>query len=267
MIELNRIYNEDCLEGMKRIPDGSVDMVLCDLPYGTTQLKWDVRLPFDKLWEQWLRVCKSNAAIVLFSSQPFTTDLINSNRKMFKYEIIWKKTQRTGFFDAKKRPLRLHENILLFYDKQPTYNPQRVIKDNAIGVGRRWGNSDFNKTNGGFVGKVGKEKAETYYYEEKGWRYPTDVIEYSNWHGVLFGNTDRYIKHPTKKPVDLCEYLIKTYTNEGELVLDNCMGSGTTAVAAVKENRHYIGFELSKEYFDKACERIKNEQRQLKLDL
>ena len=263
MIELNKIYNEDCLEGMKRIPDGSVDMVLCDLPYGTTQLKWDVRLPFDKLWEQWLRVCKPNAAIVLFSSQPFTTDLINSNRKMFKYEIIWKKTQRTGFFDAKKRPLRLHENILLFYDKQPTYNPQRVIKDNAIGVGRRRGNNDFKKTNGGFVGKVGKEKAETYYYEEKGWRYPVDVIEFSNWNGALFGNTDRSVKHPTQKPVDLCEYLIKTYTNEGDTVLDNCMGSGTTAVACINRGRNFIGFELDKGYWEISQQRIAEAKQQL----
>ena len=258
MIGLNKIYNEDCLEGMKRIPDGSVDMVLCDLPYGTTQLKWDTIIPFDKLWEQYLRVCKTNAAIVLFSSQPFTTDLINSNRKMFKYEIIWKKTQRTGFFDAKKRPLRLHENILLFYGKQPTYNPQRVIKDNAVGVGRRRGNSDFMKTNGGFVGKVGKEKAETYYYEEKGWRYPTDVIKFSNWNGALFGNTDRSVKHPTQKPVDICEYLIKTFSNEGETVLDNCMGSGTTAVACINTGRNFIGFELDKNYYDISQERIYN---------
>ena len=253
---LNRIYNEDCLEGMKRIPDGSVDMVLCDLPYGTTILKWDICLPFDKLWEQWLRVCKSNAAIVLFSAQPFATDLINSNRKMFRYEIIWKKTMGTGFFNAKKCPLRLHENILLFYNKLPTYNPQKVIKDNAIGVGRRRGNSDFKKTNGGFVGKVRKEKAETYYYEEKGWRYPTDVIEFSNWNGALFGNTDRSVKHPTQKPVDLCEYLIKTYTNEGETVLDACMGSGTTAVACINQGRNFIGFELDENYWQISQQRV-----------
>ena len=257
MIELNTIYNEDCLEGMKRIPDGSVDMVLCDLPYGTTQLKWDSCLPFDKLWEQWLRVCKTNAAIVLFSSQPFTTDLINSNRKMFKYEIIWKKTQRTGFFNAKKQPLRLHENILIFYQKQPTYNPQTSIKKDAFGIGRRRGNSDFKKTNGGFVGKVGREKAESYYYEEKGWRYPTDVIEFSNWNGALFGNTNRSVKHPTQKPLDLCEYLIKTFTNEGETVLDNCMGSGTTAVACINTKRNFIGFELDKGYWEISQQRIK----------
>lgn len=256
MIELNKIYNEDCLKGMKRIPDGSVDMVLCDLPYGTTQLKWDICLPFDKLWEQWLRVCKTNAAIVLFSSQPFTTDLINSNRKMFKHEIIWKKTQPTGFYDAKKRPLRLHENILIFYQKQPTYNPQLVIKKNAVGIGRRRGNSDSKKTDGNFVGKVGKENAETWFYEEKGLRYPTDVIEFSNWNGALFGDTSRCKKHPTAKPVELCEYLIKTYTNEGDTVLDNCMGSGTTAVAAVNTGRNFIGFETDTEYCRIANERL-----------
>lgn len=265
VIELDRIYNQNCLDGMKLIPDGSVDAVICDLPYGTTQLKWDVCLPFDRLWEQWLRVCKTNAAIVLFSSQPFTTDLINSNRKMFKYEIIWKKTQPTGFYDAKKRPLRLHENILIFYQKQPTYNPQLVIKENAVGVGRRRRNSDSKKTNGGFVGKVGKEKEETYYYEEKGLRYPTDVIEFSNWNGALFGNTDRSVKHPTQKPVDLLRYLVRTYTNEGDTVLDNCMGSGTTAVACIKEKRHFIGFELCEDYYKQAAQRIKNEKAQVKL--
>ena len=262
MIELNKIYNEDCLEGMKRIPDGSVDMVLCDLPYGTTQLTWDVCLPFDKLWEQWLRVCKTNAAIVLFSSQPFTTDLINSNRKMFKYEIIWKKTQKTGFFNAKKQPLRIHENILIFYQKQPTYIPQKF---HVKSTGRIRKNSDFKKTNGNFVGKVSSKSAEAWYYHDDGTRYPTDVVEFSNWNGALFGNTENATKHPCQKPVDICEYLIKTYTNEGELVLDNCMGSGTTAVACIREKRNYIGFETNAEYYNTACERIENEKAQLRL--
>ena len=241
---------------MKRIPDGSVDMVLCDLPYGTTQLKWDICLPFNKLWKQWLRVCKTNAAIVLFSSQPFTTDLINSNRKMFKYEIIWHKTQPTNFYNAKKQPLRIHENILLFYQKQPTYNPNIITIQNAKGIGRKRGNSLDKKNNIGFVGKVGREKAESYCYEEKGTRYPIDIVCYSNWNGALFGNTERRIKHPTSKPVELCEYLIKTYTNEGDTVLDNCMGSGTTAVAAIKTGRKFIGFEINKEYCITANERI-----------
>ncbi len=256
MMELNKIYNEDCLEGMKRIPDGSVDMVLCDLPYGTTQLKWDVRLPFDKLWEQWLRVCKTNAAIVLFSSQPFTTDLINSNRKMFKYEIVWKKTQATGFFNAKKAPLRIHENIIVFYDRLPTYNPIKQQKKGHVIVGRKKRNSDYKKITGGFMGKVGLGKADTWEYTEDGTRYPTDVIEYSNWNGALFGNLDRSVKHPTQKPVDLCEYLIKTYTNEGDTVLDNCMGSGTTAVACINTGRNFIGFEIDEGYWKTSQQRI-----------
>lgn len=245
MIELNTIYNEDCLEGMKRIPDGSVDMVLRDLPYGTTQLKWDVRLPFDKLWEQWLRVCKTNAAIVLFSSQPFTTDLINSNRKMFRYEIIWEKTVKSLFLSANKRPLKQHENIIVFYRKQPTYNP---IKSHVDEKARKR------------VNKVSRSKLyggdkETYYTSD-GTRFPSDIIKFSNWNGALFGNTDRNVAHPTNKPVDLCEYLIKTYTNEGETMLDNCMGSGTTAVACINTGRNFIGFELDKGYWEISQQRI-----------
>lgn len=256
MIELNKIYNEDCLEGMNRIHDKSVDMVLCDLPYGTTQLTWDKCLPLNLLWQHWLRVCKPAAPVVLFSSQPFTTDLINSNRKMFKYEIIWEKTQRTNFFNAKKQPLRLHENILVFYRLQPTYNPQIMIKEDAHGIGRKRGNSDFMKTNGGFVGKVGHEKAESYYYEEKGWRYPVDVVHFSNWNGSLFGNKEKSVKHPTQKPLPLLEYLIKTYTNEGDIVLDSCMGSGSTAVAAINTKRNFIGFEIIEDYYDISQKRL-----------
>lgn len=253
MIEFNTIYNEDCLEGMKRIPDGSVDMVLCDLPYGTTQLKWDSCLPFDKLWEQWLRVCKINAAIVLFSSQPFTTDLINSNRKMFKYEIIWEKTCASGFLDARRKPMKIHENILVFYQKQPTYNP---IKSNVIEPYKQ-------RVQTGMSQHYGRTRGNCI-YENDGTRFPKDVIKFSNWNGGLFGKTYQHY-HPTQKPVDLCEYLINTYTNEGDIVLDNCMGSGTTAIACIKEKRNFIGFELNEEYYNIACERIKNEQEQLKL--
>lgn len=245
MIKLNTIYNEDCLEGMKRIPDGSVDMVLCDLPYGTTQLKLDTCLPFDKLWEQWLRVCKTNAAIVLFSSQPFTTDLINSNRKMFRYEIIWEKTMKSLFLSANKRPLKQHENIVVFYRKQPTYNPIKSHVDEKART--RLNKVSRSKLYGGY-----KES----YYTSDGTRYPSDIIKFSNWNGALFGNKDRNVAHPTNKPVDLCEYLIKTYTNEGELVLDNCMGSGTTAVACVNTGRNFIGFELDEGYWQISQQRI-----------
>lgn len=262
--QLDTIYNEDCLQGMQRIPDGSVDMVLCDLPYGTTQLEWDVCLPLERLWEQWLRVCKVNAAIVLFSAQPFTTDLINSNRKLFKYEIIWEKTLPTGFYNAKKRPLKIHENILVFYRKQPVYNPLKIYKPEKA-TNRIIMNSASKIKDGNFVGKVNQESYNQWNYICDGTRYPTDIIQFSNWSGALFGNVDRNIKHPTNKPVELCEYLIKTYTYEGDTVLDNCMGSGTTAIACIKEKRHFVGFELNKEYFDYACNRIKAEQSNLTL--
>lgn len=256
----NKIYNEDCLEGMKRIPSGSVDMVLCDLPYGTTQLKWDICLPFDKLWGHWLRVCKTNAAIVLFSSQPFTTDLINSNRKLFRYEIIWDKVTKTNFYDAHRRPMKSHENILVFYQKQPTYNP---IKHSIGHIDRKpRKNSDFAVTSGNFVGKVNTRKAEEYLYKDDGTRFPGTIIQISNWNGALFGDTRRCKKHPTAKPVELFEYLIKTYTNKGDTVLDNCMGSGTTAVAAVNTGRNFIGFETDADYFRIANERVEQKPLQ-----
>lgn len=261
MIELNKNYNEDCLEGMNRISDVSVDMVLCDLPYGTTQLKWDVCLPLDQLWEQWLRVSKTNAAIVLFSSQPFTTDLINSNRKMFKYEIVWDKVTKTNFYDAHRRPMKSHENILVFYRKQPTYNPQKQRV--GAGTGRVRTNSDFAVTNGHFVGTCNRVSAENYRYVDDGTRFPGTIIQFCNWNGALFGDTKRAVKHPTQKPVELCEYLIKTYTNEGDTVLDNCMGSGTTAVACLNTGRNFIGFELDEKYWNLASERVVSAQRQL----
>lgn len=227
MIELKQ---GDCLELMKEIPDGSVDMILCDLPYGTTKLEWDIRIPFEPLWEQYNRIIKQNGAIVLFSSQPFTTDLINSQRKLFRYEIIWEKTQRTGFYNANKMPLRCHENILVFYKKLPTYNPQKYelsddyIKNHCTSIGRTRKVSDWHYCAGNFVGRCSKEKAENYSYTDDGTRFPTDVIKFSNWNGTLFGNKSKSVNHPTQKPAPLLEYLIKTYTNEGNTVLDNCMG-------------------------------------------
>lgn len=242
---INKIFNEDCLIGMNRIPDGVVDLVVCDLPYGTTAIQWDTIIPFEPLWEQYKRVCKPNAAILLFSAQPFTTDLINSNRKMFRYEIIWKKSQKSGFLSANKRPLRAHENIIVFYQKQPTYNPLFSFveekKRTRIQSAKRM--QHYNKCNG-------------YEYTNNGTRYPSDVIEFSSWNGALFGNNSAAVKHPTQKALPLIEYLIKTYSNEGDLVLDNCMGSGTTAVAAINTGRRFVGFETNKEYFDYANDRI-----------
>jgi site-specific DNA-methyltransferase (adenine-specific) len=237
---INRIINGDCLEVMQGIPSGSIDMVLCDLPYGTTNIEWDKPLPLTPLWEQYERIIKASGVIALFSAQPFTTDLINSNRKLFRYEVIWEKTQPTGFLNAKKMPLRKHENILIFYKKLPTFNPQ-FTKVQRSDIGR-------TRLNGTGSQQYQKYMKPDWSYTENGERYPTDVIKFSNWNGALFGKTDKTRKHPTAKPAALFEYLIKTYTNEGDLVLDNCIGSGTTAVAAINTGRNFVGIELSKEY-------------------
>ena len=229
------LLNGDCLELMKNIPDKSIDMILCDLPYGTTANKWDTVIPFDKLWEQYKRIIKDNGAILLFSQMPFGASLIMSNPKMFRYEWIWEKNQAAGFLNAKKMPLRKHENILVFYKHLPTYNPQGLIKlDEPI---QEEGSANRNGKNYGVADKS---------FIRTHTNYPTDIITFSKDSGY----------HPTQKPVDLLEYLIKTYTNEGDLVLDNCMGSGSTGVACVNTNRDFIGMELNEEYFKIACERI-----------
>lgn len=237
----------DCLKLMKEIPDKSIDMILCDLPYGTTQLEWDVKIPFESLWKEYNRIIKDNGAILLFACQPFETDLINSNRKMFRYEWIWKKTTKSGFLDAKRKPLKSHENIVVFYKHRPTYNPQMYTVHTT---------------------KIGKKKKATKAmeqyrkdiklteYEETGKRYPADVIEFSSWNGAIYGNNKNAVKHPTQKPVPLLEYLIKTYTNEDDTVLDNCMGSGSTGVACINTKRNFIGFEKNKTFFEIAENRI-----------
>lgn len=242
-MEIDNIYNMDCLEGMKQIPDGTIDAVICDLPYGTTQNAWDSVIPLDAMWEQYRRIVKPNGAIVLFSGQPFTSALVMSNPDMFKYEWIWEKNRPTGFLNANRTPLRIHENVCVFYDKPPTYNPQGLIyKPKKV---RR------SKTGDNY----GTTRSNEYINEYE--NYPTDIVDFDLDIGDTF--------HPTQKPVDLLRYLVLTYTNEGDTVLDNCMGSGTTAIACIKERRHFIGFELSKEYFDKAVRRIKAEQAQLTL--
>lgn len=241
---INKIFNEDCLIGMNRIPNGAIDLVICDLPYGTTDLEWDTVIPFDSLWKQYKRVCNPNAAILLFSAQPFTTDLINSNRKMFRYEIIWEKTLAVGFLNAKKIPLKAHENICVFYSKMPTYNP---IKTYIKETYRR-------RKQSGVAKQYSKTRGETI-YENDGTRFPRDVVKFSNFTDTGFSGKGNHI-HPTQKPVPLIEYLIKTYSNDGDLVLDNCIGSGTTAVAAINTGRRFVGFETNREYFDYANDRI-----------
>ena len=237
-LELNRVYHMDCLEGMKLLPDKSIDMILCDLPYGMTACKWDSVIPFEPLWEQYERVIKDNGAIVLTASQPFTTMLINSNIKLFKYCWVWEKEQGVNFLMAKKQPLKVHEDICVFYKKQCIYNPQMTMGKPYIS----------GKGNSGEVtGKV--KKIQT---KNTGTRYPKSIIRFNRERGL----------HPTQKPVALFEYLIKTYTNEGEIVLDNCMGSGTTAVACELNNRKWIGFEIESKYVEVTNKRL--EQVRLK---
>jgi site-specific DNA-methyltransferase (adenine-specific) len=232
---LDQIWQGDCLQVMDVIEDKSVDMVLTDLPYGVTaRNKWDVVIPLEPLWEQYKRVIKENGVIVLTAIQPFTSVLVISNPEMFKYEWIWEKQQGTGFLNAKKQPLRNHESVLVFYDNQPTYNPQ-FTKGKPYKCKSGIGSSNYGKQ----VSVI---------TDSDGSRYPLTVQKFSY---------DGKKEHPTQKPVALFEYLIKTYTNESDTVLDSCIGSGTTAIACKMTNRHYIGIELSQEYCQIAEQRIK----------
>ena len=235
------LWNGDCLELMKNIPDKSIDMILCDLPYGTTQNKWDSIIPLDKLWEQYERIIKYNGMICLTSSEPFTNKLINSKPKQFKYyDLVWDKVSTTGFLNAKRQPLRRHEQIICFYKKQTTYNPIMEIR------GKPRNKGSYNKKQGDGDMCYGKFENITSFNNEY---YPTSVIQISN-------ASQKGKVHPTQKPVELLEYLIKTYTNEEEIVLDNCMGSGSTGVAALNLHRKFIGMELDEKYFNIARERI-----------
>lgn len=240
---IDYIEQGDCLELMKRIPDGSIDMILCDLPYGITQNKADVIIPFEPLWNQYNRIIKDNGAIVLFGQGTFFVDLINSNRKMYRYDLVWNKQLTSGFLNAKRMPLRQHEQVAIFYKKLPTYNPQFTHGNPLHAKGSAYKDKPVNNQNYGAFEAVGDNRAGSV---EK---YPTSILSFAKPHPSVS-------QHRTQKPVDLLEYLIKTYTNEGNIVLDNCMGSGSTCVAAVNTNRHYIGFEMDKKYFQIAKKRI-----------
>ena len=240
MIELNKIYNEDCLEGMKRIPDKSVDMILCDLPYGTTACKWDTIIPFEPLWEQYERVIKDNGTIVLTASQPFTSALVMSNPSMFRYSLVWDKVATASGVLAKKQPLKSHEDVNVFYKKQPKYNPQMV-------EGKQWARGGKVRSTPKIYGE--KKEIGLPTSDKTNMKYPKSVLTISN--ANRLGRL-----HPTQKPVALFEYLIRTYTNENETILDNCMGSGTTAIACINTNRNFIGFELDENYHTVANERI-----------
>ena len=240
-----QLYNGDCLDVMDNIGDKSIDMILADLPYGTTSCKWDSIIDFDLLWEQYERIIKNNGAIVLFGSQPFTSKLIISNIDLFRYEIIWQKERPTNFMLGKKQIMKYHENILVFYKKQPTYNPileKRLEKNKRNNIPRNITSEVWDITDDD------KYAERTVIGGSKDWIYPISVQEFSMERGL----------HPTQKPTKLLEYLIKTYTNENEVVLDNVMGSGSTGVACANTNRNFIGIELDKEYFEIAKARIEN---------
>lgn len=265
-----QLYLGNCLVEMKKIADGSVDLILCDLPYGTTDrkgienkgdnrvLSWDTVIPLEQLWEQYRRVLKSTGAVVLTADQPFTSQLVLSNLEWFKYEWIWKKKRTTGFLHANARPMKETEDILVFSplgasgcskkaNKNMTYNPQGLIekkvkkKNNAKRLGKFLHQPEH-------MGAGNKLLHETE-YEQKYTNYPSEIIEFG---------LDRNVVHPTQKPVELMEYLIRTYSNKGETILDNCMGSGTTGVACMNTNRNFIGIEMDENYYKIAEERIKN---------
>ena len=233
----NNIYNMDCLEGMKLIADGSIDMILCDLPYGTTQNKWDSVIPLEPLWSQYRRIIKPTGVIVLTAQMPFTATLGASNLPWLKYEWIWEKNIATGHLNANRAPMKKHESVLVFSPGKTTYHPQMTL-----GKPYRMKRQPVND-NGSNYGTITRTPTVN-----DGKRFPVSVIQFDRETGL----------HPTQKPVPLFEYLIRTYTNSGELVLDNCIGSGTTAIACLNLDRRYIGFETNAEYFAVAQERIRN---------
>ena len=247
-----KLYKGDCLEVMDRlIKEGvKVDMVLTDPPYGTTNCKWDSVIPFDKMWERVNKLIKPNGAVVLFGSEPFSSALRISNIKNYRYDLIWEKEQGTDFGNANRKPLKAHENISIFYKKQPTYNPQFT-------KGKPYTDKRTNKREMAIKNNKLEHRniiftSETIPIENKGTRYPTTVIKASREKGSMSGY------HPTQKPINLLEWLIKTYTNEGDLVLDFTMGSGSTGVACLNTNRKFIGIELDEHYFDIAKDRLEN---------
>jgi site-specific DNA-methyltransferase (adenine-specific) len=234
------VYNRDCVgeDGMSRLDKGTVSLVLCDPPFGVTKNKWDVVIPFDAMWKGYHHVCKRNAAMCLFGNQPFTSELVVSNKKEFRYGLVWEKNKFSDFLNAKRKPMKIHEDILVFFGKQPTYNPQHTQGDPYT----RWNKQSAvdSQTN------YGKHK-ENYVKNTDGKRLPTTVLK--------FNRVERP-SHPTQKPEDLCNWLVKTYSNEGDLVLDNCLGSGTTAVSCILTGRSFVGYEKNEEYYHACVRRI-----------
>lgn len=240
-----KLLHGDCIELMKNIPDKSIDMICCDLPYGVTQNQKDIVIPFDQLWSAYERIIKDNGAIVLFGQGTFYIDLVNSNRKLFRYDLVWDKQLTSGFLNAKRMPLRQHEQIAVFYKKLPIYNPQFTQGKPLHSKGKSYITKEHKNENYGDFHMTDDSRAGS---TEK---YPTSILSFAKPHPSV-------AKHRTEKSADLLSYLIKTYTNEGALVLDNCMGSGSTGIACVNTNRNFIGIELDENYFNIAKERIES---------
>jgi site-specific DNA-methyltransferase (adenine-specific) len=242
------LFYGDCLEVMGVIPDNSIDMILCDLPYGTTACSWDIIIPFVPLWEQYNRIAKENAAMVFTASQPFTSSLVNSNINNFRYELIWEKPQGTNPLTSKIMPLKSHENILVFYRKLPTYNPQ--MEQGSPYKGFRGHNST--------IGEVYGSRKSIHRNNDEGTRYPKSILKFKQ---------EREGLHPTQKPVGLMEYLIKTFSNENEVILDNAMGSGTTGKACLNTKRSFIGIEKEKNYYDVAVKGLYEAHLRTEMDV
>ena len=238
-MEMNQVYNMDCLEGMKMIPDKAVDMILSDLPQGYTQNDWDIIVPFAELWEQYSRVIKDDGAIILFGNGMFTADLMYSKRELWRYNLIWEKTTATGFLNARRMPLRAHEDICVFYKRMPFYYPQMTSGHKPVHAYTKHTSdgTNYGKTKTGISGGGSTD------------RFPRSVLKFP---------TDKQKSkiHPTQKPIDLCAFLIKSFTDENELVLDSCTGSASIPVACILSNRKYIAFETNKKYYKMAVKRI-----------
>lgn len=230
----------DCLELMKDIPDGSIDMILCDLPYGTTACKWDTIIPFEPLWKEYERIIKQNGAIVLFGQEPFSSLLRNSNLKLYKYDWYWQKERITNVFQVKRRAGKVIEPISVFYKSQPTYNYEKIKHNGALVK---------NKPAGNHTKTSALNELKVTPYNDDGTRYPIQLLKF---------NRDLTYLHETQKPLALVEYLVKTYTNEGDLILDNCAGSGTTAIACLNTNRHFIVMEKEQKYYDIILKRVED---------
>jgi site-specific DNA-methyltransferase (adenine-specific) len=266
MIEIDKIYNEDCLEGMKRIDDGSVDCIITDLPYGTTCCSWDSVIPFEPLWEQFRRITKPNAAIVLFGSEPFSSALRMSNIKEWREDIVWLKNKPASGFKHENRHMKIHEMISVFSQSgEYTFNPQKWLVDSKEFLTQRKTFLENEYIGNNIYGATHRTRRS-----DDGTRYPISIVSAKTPHSPSYSkdyDADTEIRlHPTQKPVALLRYLIRTYTNPGDLVLDATIGSGTTAIACIKEHRHFLGFELNKEYFDIAQRRIALERSQPTLD-